>query len=82
MNKKLTLSLDASAIEEAKEFARSQGISLSKLVEGYFVMLSRKRNKKYDISPEIQDLIGVAELDESVNYDDLKIQYLKEKYLK
>jgi hypothetical protein len=40
MDVKLTLKLDAKAIEWAKEYANRQGVSLSGMVESFFLSLS------------------------------------------
>ncbi|SDW29010.1 DUF6364 family protein [Aequorivita viscosa] len=45
MDKKLTLSFNKSVIESAKEYAKSNNISLSKLIESYLASLGKhKRN--------------------------------------
>ena len=41
MNTKLTLTLEGDVIKEAKEYAKRKGISLSELVENYFVLLTK-----------------------------------------
>ena len=43
MNKKLTLSLDKSIIESAKDYAKSNNISLSKLIESYLKTLTQRK---------------------------------------
>jgi hypothetical protein len=40
MDVKLTLKLDKKAIERAKEYANRQGVSLSGMVESFFLSLS------------------------------------------
>ena len=40
---KLTLSVDETVVERAKEFARRRGTSVSALVEGYLDALARDR---------------------------------------
>ncbi|MDR2979889.1 MAG: DUF6364 family protein [Bacteroidales bacterium] len=41
MNTKLTLSLDADIIEDAKSYAKKNSISLSKLIENYLSFLTK-----------------------------------------
>jgi hypothetical protein len=63
MNTKLTLRLDENVIERAKEYAQSQQISLSKLVENYLDSLTSKSPKpSYDIeiTPLVKSLMGIA----------------------
>ncbi len=52
MKAKLTLKLDKDVIEDAKKFAKSRNVSLSRMVERYFKSLVEKNNrKKIDILP-------------------------------
>jgi len=63
MNTKLTLRLDENVIERAKEYAQSQQISLSKLVENYLDSLTSKSPKpSYDIeiTPLVKSSMGIA----------------------
>lgn len=46
MNTKLTLNLDKKVIEEAKNYARSNRVSLSKLIENYLDSLTKNHEKK------------------------------------
>jgi hypothetical protein len=41
MDSKLTLKLDKEVIEKAKHYAEQRGVSLSRVVEGYFLGLTR-----------------------------------------
>lgn len=47
MDIKLTLNVDKSIIEQAKKYAKSHKISLSKLIEAY--LSSLVANKSYDM---------------------------------
>lgn len=42
MDSKLTLKLDQTAIERARQYAKKRGISLSRLVEIYFLSLAER----------------------------------------
>ncbi len=80
MDKKLTLSLDQTIIESAKSYAKSNNISLSKLIEAYLHSLTERNKKKSNITPLVESLSGVITLpqdfDEKAAYSD----YLMEKY--
>ena len=79
MNTKLTLNLDKIIIEQAKSYAKSNRVSLSKLIENYLDSLTKRSEKKSQISPLVESLTGVIP---SGNYDDNKDykDYLSEKY--
>ena len=61
MNKKLTLLLDETIINQAKEYAKKQDETLSGMVEKYFAFLTTKNRKKVSIntSQEIEKLLGI-----------------------
>ena len=80
MDKKLTLSLDGTIIERAKSYAKSNNISLSKLIESYLTMLTKRKNKGADITPLVESLSGVITLDEDFDVKDSYAEYLIEKY--
>ena len=63
MYTKLTLNLDKSVIEEAKAYAKSQKVSLSRLVESYLSSLVRKERDLIAITPFVENLSGVISLD-------------------
>ena len=46
MNTKLTLNLDKEIINEAKIYAKSHSVSLSKLIENYLNSLTQKSKEK------------------------------------
>lgn len=50
MGKKLTISLNKSIIENAKTYAKSNNISLSKLIESYLASLTKRTNKEPEIT--------------------------------
>ena len=80
MNVKLTLSLDRDIIEQAKEFARSQHKSLSKLIEGYLRQTARSDDEAKQVTPLVAKLSGVIDArklgDHKSDYGD----YLADKY--
>ena len=79
MNTKLTLNLNKEIIEEAKTYARSQSVSLSKLIENYLHSLTRESKKESTVSPLVESLTGIipSDLNEREEYRD----YIDQKYL-
>ena len=79
MNTKLTLNLDKEIIEEAKTYAKSHRVSLSKLIENYLNSLTRKTKKKSNVSVLVESLTGIIpnDYDERADYRN----YIDKKYL-
>lgn len=65
---KLTLNLEKEIIEEAKSYAKSQQVSLSKLVENYLYSLTRETKNKSAVSVLVESLTGIIPND----FDDKK----------
>jgi hypothetical protein len=82
METKLTLRLNESVIERAKIYARSQKISLSKIIESYLDSLTRKQDSsnKISITPLVESLSGVIDLPSDFDYKKEYGDYLTEKY--
>ena len=80
MDKKLTLSLDKSIIESAKDYAKSNDISLSKLIESYLTTLIKRKKSSTEITPLVESLSGVISLDKDFDIKDAYADYLIEKY--
>ena len=80
MDKKLTLSLDGTVIESAKIYAKSNNISLSKLIESYLTMITNLKKKEANITPLVESLSGVITLDKDYDVKDDYTKYLIEKY--
>jgi len=80
MDTKLTLNVNKSVIERAKEYAKSHKISLSKLIESYLSSLTNKKSQEAEITPLVESLIGVIELDKDFDYKNGYTEYLMEKY--
>ena len=70
MNKKLTLKLDSEVISRAKTYAREQNISLSKLTESYFDLLTKENSEEENdlISPFIKNISSGNQLDPDLDY--------------
>ena len=80
MDKKLTLSLDQAIIEQAKNYAQANNISLSKLIESYLASLTKRKGNSTGITPLVESLSGVITLDEDVDAKDDYTDYLMDKY--
>ncbi|MBK8602328.1 MAG: hypothetical protein IPN87_04270 [Saprospiraceae bacterium] len=80
MDKKLTLSLNKSIIESAKDYAKSNDISLSKLIESYLSTLVKRNKSSPEITPLVESLSGVISLDKDYDVKDAYADYLLEKY--
>lgn len=80
MDKKLTLSLNQGIIENAKIYAKSNNISLSKLIESYLATLTRQENKISEITPLVKSLSGVIKIPNEFNEKEAYSEYLMEKY--
>jgi len=60
MDTKLTLKLDKHVIEKAKLYARHRDISLSRMVESYFLALTRDHDlAARDLTGIVAELAGV-----------------------
>ncbi len=80
MDKKLTLSLNKSIIENAKRYAKTNNISLSKLIESYLASLTKRKNNEPEITPLVKSLSGVIELPSKFDEKEAYSEYLMEKY--
>ena len=80
MDKKLTLSLDENTIDNAKNYAKSNNVSLSKLIESYLKTLTNQTKKQTNITPLVESLSGVISLEDSFDSKDAYTEYLIEKY--
>ena len=80
MDKKLTLSLNEVIIESAKKYAKSNNISLSKLIESYLSALTKRTKSTSEITPLVESLSGVISLENDFDSTDDYTNYLIEKY--
>jgi hypothetical protein len=80
MDTKLTLNVDKDVIEQAKEYAKSHKISLSRLIESYLSSLITKNDMEMEITPLVKSLSGVIRLENDFNYRESYTDYLIEKY--
>ena len=83
MESKLTLSVDKKIAERAKVYARSQGRSLSDLVENYFMLLTSEESESgLQVSPKIRAMKGVLKVPDDYDYKKELTDALAKKYLK
>ena len=82
METKLTLRLNENVIERAKIYAKSQKISLSKMIESYLDNLTREKDSdsKIAVTPLVESLSGVISLPSDYDYKKEYADYLTEKY--
>lgn len=80
MDTKLTLSLNKMIIEQAKTYAKSQKVSLSKLIESYLCTLTSESVNEVEITPLVKSLSGVISLDHDTNVKEEYTDFLLEKY--
>ena len=79
MDSKLTLKLNESVIERAKQYAKENNISLSRMIENYLQAVTIRKNSKIEISPLVESLTGVIEL-ENKDYRKDYTNFLSQKY--
>ena len=81
MNTKLTLNLDKHIIDRAKDYAKSNRVSLSQLIENYLDSLTNKDDKKdVKVSPLVESLTGVIPREDKTDYKKEYYEYLNKKY--
>jgi len=79
MDSKLTLKLNESVIERAKQYAKENNISLSRMIESYLQAVTIRKNSTIKISPLVESLTGVIELDKK-DYRKDYADFLSQKY--
>ena len=80
MNTKLTLRMDDSLIESAKEYSAKSGKSVSRIVADLFEIIKNEKLKKEpELPPTVRSLHGALK-GKGTNEKDYK-KYLEEKYL-
>ncbi|MFP4469196.1 MAG: DUF6364 family protein [Bacteroidales bacterium] len=80
MKSKLTLSLNHRTIEKAKDYARLNKISLSKMIESYLENLTNQSNEDQQITPLVKSLSGIIDLPADYDYKKEYGSFLTEKY--
>ena len=80
MNTKLTLNLNKTIIESAKDYAKENSVSLSKLIENYLNSLTKKQEKEIKLIPLVESLTGLIPTQTEKKNDDEYYEYLNKKY--
>ena len=81
MNTKLTLKVEKKVIEQAKEFARNKGQSLSELVENYFKLLTKQPTKQdNEISPKVKSLKGILKAGSEFDFKEIVEEEIHRKH--
>jgi hypothetical protein len=82
MNTKLTLTIEDSLIEKAKEYAKGKGRSLSDIVENYLRVITKDENiKVIDSTPIATSLRGSFKAPKDFDYKEELSKGLSKKYL-
>ena len=82
MDAKLTLNIDKDVARKAKMYAKSNGRSLSDLVENYLKLLTKNTTvDDSEFSPRVKSLLGCISLPEDFDYKKEISDYLTKKYL-
>tara|TARA_B110000971_G_C20006824_1_gene499549 strand:- start:38 stop:283 length:246 start_codon:yes stop_codon:yes gene_type:complete len=80
MDTKLTLNVDKTIIEKAKVYAKSHKVSLSHLIESYLAAIVSKSSRDVEITPLVESLSGVIDLDANFDFKKDYTDFLIEKY--
>ncbi len=84
MDTKLTLKLDKTVIENAKEYATSHKRSLSRIIESYLKALVNqdKKNERdeVEISPFVKSMRTGVSVPSDIDYREEYHKYISEKY--
>lgn len=81
MDTKLTLKLDKTVIEKAKEYASNNQKSLSRLIESYLISLTEKNEKsEIEISPFVKSISNGVKLPNDMDEKKEYREYLSKKY--
>ena len=69
MDTKLTLTIEQEVIVKAKKFARKKGVSLSAIVENYFILLTMgSKSTGFELSSTVKSLKGSFKAPQDFNY--------------
>lgn len=80
MDTKLTLKLEQSVIEKAKDYAKRQKTSLSRLIENYLLNVTDEENAQEKITPLVRSLSGIIDLPDDYDHKKDYADYLAKKY--
>jgi len=82
MDTKLTLKLNHTVIEKAKEYAKGKNTSLSRLIENYLQSITEKGEAKESskITPLVKSLSGIIDMQQVDNFKKEYASHLVKKY--
>ena len=80
MDAKLTLKLEQSVIEKAKDYAKRQKTSLSRLIENYLLDITDEEATQEKITPLVRSLSGIIDLPNDYDHKKDYADYLVKKY--
>jgi hypothetical protein len=80
MDTKLTLKLKQSVIEKAKEYAKEQRTSLSRLIENYLLNITNEKESDDNITPLVKSLSGIIDLPKDFDPKKGYADFLTDKY--
>ncbi len=82
MNTKLTLTIEQTVIEKAKQYANGKGRSLSDIVENYLKAITKEDSvESIELTPIVQSLKGSFKAPKNIDYKKELSKRLTEKYL-
>jgi predicted metal-dependent hydrolase len=83
MSTKLTLTIEDSIINKAKQYAKFKGYSLSKMIENYLKIVASDtnlKNKEIEVSPIVKSLQGSFKAPNGFDYKKELVKALSKKY--
>ena len=80
MDTKLTLKLEHTIIEKAKNYAKVHKTSLSQLIENYLQSITNEKGNEEKITPLVKSLTGIINLPEDFDHKKGYSDYLIKKY--
>ena len=80
MSTKLTLNLKQNVIEKAKEYAKSNRTSLSKIIESHLQKITNKNDSDEKITPLVKSLSGIIKLPKDFDHKKNYADHLINKY--
>ena len=82
MDKKLTLTLEKDVIAQAKEYAKRKGLSLSEMVENYFVLLTQpSKQDDMKLTSTVKSLKGSFNAPDDFDYKSVLREQIAKKHL-
>ena len=82
MDVKLTLTLEKDIIARAKEYAKQKGVSLSEMVENYFILLTQSSQPgDVGLTSTVKSLKGSFNAPEDFDYKTVLKEQIEKKHL-